>query len=234
MKRQIVCLANSRKPDGKCLAGKALDDNSWIRPPVSRRPNDSLSATEECVRGNDCRCGRCNPIVPSLLDIIEVDLTDYAGYAHQTENYYISDNKWKKVGVLPFELLKSYVDTVPGGLWINGFGTNRRKNDRVPAHLGSGLKNSLCLINVLNLSLTVVLDGVEYGHPRKRVYGSFYYYGTEYIIPVTDEVVENRYIKQGEGTYTYPTVGKNIILCLSLGQEWNGYIYKFIAGVIAK
>lgn len=231
MKRQIICLANSRKPDGKCFAGKVLDDNNWIRP-VSRRLNDSLSVKEECVRGNACRCGRCNPLIPSLLDIVEVDLIEYAGHAHQTENYYISDNKWKKVGVLPSERLESYVDTVPGGLWINGFGTNRRKNDRVPAHMGRGLKDSLRLIKVFKLNLTVVLDGVEYGHPRKRVYGSFYYYGTEYIIPVTDEVVENLYIKQGEGTYTYPADGKTIILCLSLGQEWNGYIYKFIAGVM--
>ena len=66
--KTIVCLANSQKARGRCIAGKEVLEGGkcggWVRP-VSARPKAEVLLSE-------CRYLDC--AVPALLDILDVPL----------------------------------------------------------------------------------------------------------------------------------------------------------------
>jgi len=231
MKKTIVCFANSRKIGGKCFAGKDIKNKQWIRP-ISKRHDESLIDKEECIRGSNCTCYICDPIIPNLLDVIEIDIDEYVGDYHQVENYIIGECKWRKIGVLKKEFINNYLDTLNGGLWVNGYGAWNRKNDRIPIEQSSKIKDSLRLIEVRELKIIVTTEGADFGNPRKKINGAFKYQNIDYIIPITDPVIEQQYLILNEGTYWLQNERKRIILSLSMGKEYKGYIYKFLAGVM--
>jgi hypothetical protein len=61
----IVCLANSRKLSGRCLAGKVPETGVWFRP-VSARPDAAINLGER--RYDDGS-------EPGLLDVVDVPFT---------------------------------------------------------------------------------------------------------------------------------------------------------------
>jgi len=102
-KKKIVCLANSRKYNGRCIAGKEMVSGQygeWIRP-VSDRKEGEISKKEERVfaDGSD----------PQILDIISIALLKPLAhkYKYQTENHLIDSNiHWEKTGVEIWDNLK--------------------------------------------------------------------------------------------------------------------------------
>ncbi len=65
----ILCLANSRRPDGRCIAGKEVVTNgygNWIRP-VNARPTEEIS--EEDRRYEDGKD-------PRVLDVITIRMIE--------------------------------------------------------------------------------------------------------------------------------------------------------------
>jgi hypothetical protein len=53
--RRIVCLANSRKPDGRCVAGKLYAQGkfgAWLRP-ISIREGEELSEQERHITSRE-------------------------------------------------------------------------------------------------------------------------------------------------------------------------------------
>jgi hypothetical protein len=76
--KKIVCLASSKKPGGRCVAGKEIaddDDAQWIRP-VSARPSAEISLDElQYENGQE----------PQILDIVEIPMIAAVPKVHQTE-----------------------------------------------------------------------------------------------------------------------------------------------------
>ncbi|MBN1299548.1 MAG: DUF4338 domain-containing protein [Actinobacteria bacterium] len=68
VKKEIICLANSRKISGRCIAGKDLESFSWIRP-ISERDTHEISEEDRRYQNGE---------MPQLLDIIKINfMTDF-------------------------------------------------------------------------------------------------------------------------------------------------------------
>lgn len=221
MVKRIVCLANSRKLSGRCVAGIEIDKTgkriAWIRP-VSASPTGELSEYEQQYRDGS---------EPRVLDIIDVPLLKPLPHEHQQENWLIDPNKrWKRVGYLPWDELGRLADP-PGPLWVNGYHTFYGRNDRIPHEQAIQLRDSLRLFWVEGLVLNVE-DCEYFGNTKRRVQGQFIHQGVEYRLWVTDRAYENKYLAKPDGKYE---IGE-CFLTVSLGEPHEGYCYKLIAAII--
>jgi hypothetical protein len=84
---QIICLANSWKHNGRCIAGIDVNTGKWVRP-VSHHPHGEIYEAMWQSLGKE----------PALLDILEIPLEDrgnYFGFA--CENRYVSKGQWRLI-----------------------------------------------------------------------------------------------------------------------------------------
>lgn len=216
----IVCLANSRKKSGRCIAGKLLDedpDARWIRP-VSARPSREVSEWERQYQdGSD----------PRLLDILAVPMISAEQDAHQPENHLIADEYyWEKKGTFHFSELSSLFDG-PRTLWQNGFSSTGGCNNRIPDHFS--VEASLYLVPVENLNLVVGRKS-SFPDAKRAVRGAFEYNGVYYTMDVTHPIVERTFLAKPDDTYV---IG-DVALCVSLSESFNGHCYKLIATIFSK
>jgi len=218
--KRVVCLANSRKMSGRCIAGREWTDGragDWIRP-VSERDNQEVSEEERRYEnGGD----------PRVLDVIDIPLLEWQPQDHQTENWLLDPKYyWVKVGTFPIPHVARLEDVPRVPLWLDGHSTHHGENDRVPLDDVRPLDDSLKLIQVSDFALRVGRDDPQY--PRRRVRGRFALGGTPYRLVVTDPVWERRYLAQPDGRYQ---IGE-CHLTISLGEPYMGACYKLIAAII--
>jgi hypothetical protein len=225
--KRIVCLANSRKTSGRCIAGKGLVQTershgarigSWIRP-VSTRPSEEVSEYERQYEdGSD----------PQLLDIIDVPLLRHRPKDYQQENWIIDNSRyWVRIDQFRLDQLDQITDE-ERQLWTNASSTYHGCNDRVHQDTAVRLRDSLRLIKSDDLTLTVFAPGEDFGNLKRRVQGRFQYKGIDYWLWVTDPNYERKYLQLPNGNYQ---VGK-CFLTISLGELYDCYAYKFIAAII--
>jgi len=219
--KRIVCLANSRKLNGRCVAGVELSGGrpvAWIRP-VSAREHGEVSEYERQYEdGSD----------PRVLDIMDVPLLDSLPKGCQQENWLLDpDQYWVKIGRAAWSDLHRFADPV-APLWINEHHTYNGLNDKVPLSLANGLGSSLRLVHVARVTLSVFKPGEAFGNPKRRVQGRFRNHGMEYQLWVTDPSYERAYLARPDGDYE---IGESF-LTVSLGEPHNEACYKLIAAII--
>lgn len=221
--KRIVCLANSRKLSGRCIAGIELSGTQrlgWIRP-VSAREHEEVSEHERQYEdGAD----------PRVLDAMDVPLIKPLPKAYQQENWLLEpDYYWKKSGRVSSSELAPLVDPVES-LWIDGDHTKNGRNDRISLDRVAELTSSLRLISVKLLTLSVFTPGEAFGNPKRRVQGRFVHHGTHYKLWVTDPAYECAYLLKPDGNYE---IGESF-LTVSLGEPHNGACYKLVAAIIER
>lgn len=221
--KRIVCLANSRKLLGRCLAGCEMGQgrrSTWIRP-VSDREHEEVSEYERQYEdGSD----------PVVMDMIDVPLMEPRPKGYQQENWLIDpDAYWVKVGTVSWNDLKAYAVT-DEPLWINGYHTFHGVNDVIPVDVAATVQSSLKLIHVDGVALHVFKPGEAFGNSKRRVQGQFTFAGNTYALWVTDPNIEREYLAREDGSYG---LGESY-LTISLGEPYNGKCYKLVAAVIQK
>lgn len=220
--KKLLCLANSRKMSGRCLAGKEIDGEkigAWIRP-VSAREHEEISEDERRYE---------NGHTANLLDIISIPMLQPKPTTYQSENHLIDEQLyWVKSGSATWAQIERSIDTVAGPLWVNGYSSSYAVNDQVPEAEAAKLKNSLLLIRPSDLKIWVGRRGNP-SFPRKRVVrAQFSLNNFPYDLGLTDALMERRYLQGEDGTFAV----KNGLLCVSLGEAFKGNAYKLAAALI--
>ncbi|MFG2170004.1 hypothetical protein ACGFMO_01255 [Streptomyces niveus] len=219
--KTFVCLANSRKLSGRCVAGMVDDDSGeWVRP-VSARRNGEVSAYERQYRdGTD----------PNVLDIVSVPLLRPQSHSFQSENWLLDpDYYWERTGRVGWRGLLS-LEERPGALWINGASTYHGSNDHISTEEAVTLSDSLKLIRVADLKLHVHAPRAMFGDPKRVLRARFSYEGREYILRVTDPEYRRENLAKPDGIYE---LGESF-LTVSLSEPFEGYVYKLVAAIIER
>lgn len=214
--KQFICLANSKKYSGRCLAGiEVLRDEAgkfnlvrdaagglrWLRP-VSHAEHGEVPIKE--VEHLE------------LLDIVECDAAMLCPQGYQSENFFYEGKRFDKVGHLNArwenldQLCETRTDVLLG---------NQRKSvsDAEADELGL----SIVLVKVAAEQFRLYEVGVQ-------LRAAFEWGGAKYDFPVTDIVFHLRWIDEPD-----LLAGKaHIYLCVSLALSLEGQHYKLVAGIL--
>ena len=208
MIKEIVVFANSVKHGNSCVAGKCTRTGEWIRP-VSNNEGAEISVAQTKKinrRDNDSEWGL------KVLNKIKVDLSHHAPLDHQTENYVINKTPWTDEFFIKKEEVTKYLDS-PQDLWGEG---DRVSHDDIKDN--QLIKNSLYLVQVHQLEL------FKDQNDKRRA--KFSYGGVDYNLAVTGREFDFHF-KQNS------TFLRNAIICVSLGENFNGHCYKLVAAIIS-
>ena len=112
-------------------------------------------------------------------------------------------------------------------LWINGHQGLYGVNDRIPEETArQNLSSSLLFIRADELCIVVG----ESSTGLKKVRAHFTHKGEEYLLPVTDPVIEAEYVLKDFGRH--PVESQRSCLTLSISEPFEGFCYKLVAGVV--
>lgn len=217
---RIICLANSRKLSGRCVAGKVTvgdQAGTWLRPIGTSATHEITERDREYQDGTTAQ----------KLDVIDITFTNSAPAGFQRENHVIDDSiYWEKSGQMVVNDLAGIVDT-PATLWENGNHSYSGLNDRVSVGHLSQPRQSLYLIQPQNVIFKVSAEGAQFGNPKRVVRAKFTFNGIHYALTVTDPETEQHYKAQQNGEYA-----ANVsYFTISLGEPYNGDAYKLVAAV---
>ena len=228
--KRIVCLANSKKMSGRCVAGRevgASGPGPWVRP-VTSRPSEELSEIERMYEDGS---------EPRLLDVIDVPLLQHRPHACQTENWLLNPEQyWRRVRRVDWNELAGYVENPPT-LWRNGHSTHHGVNDEIPQTEADRLPGSLCLTHVPGVELVVFAPSLAFGNPKRKVQVRFRHAGATYALMLTDPLVERNYLARDDGTYPLGECCLTISLSEPFqksGHSGEYFRYKLVAAIIVR
>jgi len=158
----IVCLANSRKTTGRCIAGKEIDGTGktgqWIRL-ISSRPTHEISELEMLYSDGE---------TVRLLEVMEIPCEKPAPQGHQPENVLIDARFfWQRRDRANWQALNQMLDE-PDPLWISGFSTRQGQNNRIPENLLNPQQGSLRLIALDQILLHAGPKAPRFGDMKQK------------------------------------------------------------------
>jgi hypothetical protein len=217
---EIICLANSRKLSGRCIAGLRTDGKGWIRP-VSDSPDGTLFLSDYTLKdGSEA----------GVLDVIRIKFTKARPDIYQPENWVISNTAWELVE----RPASSEYQQIFRSFIVQGSDLFCDQSDRicVKVLLEAPAKSSLALVvpDKIDWIVTKNIKG------RRQVRALFNMGGAYYNLGITDPLLEQHLSKQPLGNYSVNSIGlkKNdkLLLTISLGEPFQGDCYKLVTSVL--
>ncbi len=210
---KIVCLANSMRPDGRCVAGIDIETKKWIRP-VSK-PGGGIPTRKVFIEGKEL----------SILDVVEIPLTDvYLQDKYQRENRIIEKGDWKIIDRVKPEYLLVLCEDDSIVLHNHEDHITSEELEKMPFYEWKSLQ-------LVHLDNTYFRR--DYWNPRRwRVH--FRNRGNHYFeLKLTDHLISDK-LEKGEN------ISKNCFLTISLAGPWRPLddesqperCYKLVAGVV--
>lgn len=215
---EIICLANSRKHGGRCVAGLRTDGSGWLRP-VGKLPDGTLYPPDYTLDdGSEA----------GILDVISLGVKGHRPAPHQPENWVTDGTTWKLVS-RPMDAklvpcLKNRVSSEPE--LIQSF-SDRIAWDDLQSRPASA---SLELIAPQKLD---AYSQMSY-RGKLQVRGRFWLGKRKkmciYDLVVTDPVWETLVTQRGP--VSLKQTDSPFLVCISVGEPLGLYCYKLIAAII--
>ena len=217
MDKYFICLANSYKRGGRCIAGVEITFDisggwkvvynkdgrpRWIRPVAKTEYGEIPNFLAENI---------------NMLSVVKLcDVTPCPGKAH-TENVHFSHIEQCNYNI-PHnaETLNLLIDNKHQSIFHN-------RGRAVSVEMLMGVNYSLMLIKP-DTANAYRDENREKSKNRMK----FTYYGVEYDLPITDPVFLDEFKREPNRYDDIP----NLYLALSLGLEFEGWHHKLVAGVI--
>lgn len=213
----LICLANSYKHGGRCVAGLRTDGAGWIRP-ISSLPDGTLYPSDYMLS---------DYTEPGALDVIRVGLTVPRPAAHQPENWVIDGTTWGLIArPMPAALAAVLRAATTSGPDLLGGQSDRviwavLQQQPATASLALATPSTLDLYHQLSLS------------SRPQVRGRFALgpvgQPVLYDLVVTDPRWKNRVLAQGPQTLRQ--ADKPFAVTISLSEPFGLHCYKLIAAI---
>jgi hypothetical protein len=214
MLKRFVCLANSFKEGGRCLAGILLDANckpifenekpKWIRPICNTTHGEIYTNLVSHIK---------------ILDIIEIEITNYPKVNnYQSENVYFRENSIRIIGEFQINQLDNLIDN-----------RNLIFGNRGKAVSEEAIVNLTFSLMFVKINQYEVIEKKYEDNPKKsQIRLVFSYNKNKYDLPITDPVFMHNYQKNP----SFFEIFNQLYITLPLGVEWQGWFYKLVAGMI--
>jgi len=215
---EFICLANSFKHGGRCVAGLRTDGLGWIRP-VSSKADGTLDI-------NDYVLDDLTEI--GLLDVARIGTVKSRAQVHQPENWQIDANRWALVSRPKPASLAPILDAalLRNGELILGC------DDRVStAELHrSAAAQSLALVAPPEIRLHQRTKADRSQKLRCHFTLDLGARCIDYDLALTDPIWVSR--TQSNQAMTFRNPMDRVLLAISLGEPFGGYCYKIVAAII--
>lgn len=219
---EIICVANSRKLRGRCVAGLRTDGGGWIRPVAPGEDGTLFGQHYILDDGSEAQ----------ILDLIRIEVSKAEPQAHQPENWVIGNTQWKLLArpALPRHI-KLIARSVESGPALFGDYSDRMDFKSLS---DNPISSSLCLIRPEKIwwQITTSYTG------RRQTRAIFNVSGHLYDLVITDPVWEKRLSFLDYGVHTREAAkledNLDILFTISLGEPMpsDKQCYKLVAGVI--
>lgn len=207
---RIICLANSYKHQGRCVAGINIDTGEWVRPVPRKTETIYNERFIDGTIGNE----------PNLLDLLEIPFGEQApDHGCQPENKYLNDGTWKRIRELPVCNINQYIE--------NSSNLLHNQNKKVDPDIFTQMPRH----NWKSLQLILVANPCFGLNPWRKKRCIFSYSGISYELKVTDPDIIAK-IENGQA------ISNDCLFTVSMTTPYKSpsydkpYCWKMVAGVV--